>query len=189
MFRNRQRPSWTDEQLAEIYAGPHDWRVMGEGHKLRIERLTAIAKELHPNPTSVADLSCGVPTVADALGAPLVILGDFAPGYALQGPIEETVDRIPKVDIFICSETLEHLEDPDLVLRKIRTKASSLVASVPISQCPEDDQNGEHYWAFDREGAEAMFREAGWEPILYEQVEASPGTVLPTYQCGLWGLR
>jgi hypothetical protein len=189
MMRSRQRPAWRPDQLAEIYAGPHDHRVLAPGHDLRMERTIAIARAVYRAASSVADLSCGVGTVAEALGAPVVILGDFAPGYPFHGPIEETIDEIPHVDVFICTETLEHLDDPDMVLRKIRGKASALVVSLPICEVPEDDANGEHYWAFDREGAEAMYRAAGWEPALYEQVEAAPGSVEPTYQCGIWGLR
>lgn len=189
MFRNRQRPQWTPDELARIYAGPHDHRVLSPGHDLRIARTIAIARLVFPDPTSVADLSTGNGVIANALGAPDVILGDYAPGFDHRGPIEETIDLVPHVDVFICAETLEHLWEPDEVLIKIREKASALVCSVPISHCSEDDQNGEHYWAFDQEGAEKMLRDTGWDPVIYEQVTAAPGSVNPTYQCGLWGCR
>lgn len=186
-MRNLQRPFWTPTQTAEIYASPHDWRVLGDGHKVRIERLIAIAKTLYPNPDTVADLSCGIPTITDALRAKRTYLGDFAPGYEFTGPIEQTIDLIPDVDLFLCAETLEHLQDPDSVLVKIRGKAKALVCSVPICRVPEDDGNGEHYWAFDRDGFEQMLNECGWDVVIYEQVTASPGTTGPTYQCGLAG--
>lgn len=187
-FRNRQRPAWTSEQLAEIYRGPHDRRVLGYGHDARIATAITIGRFLNPRPERVADLSCGTDEVATALGASVeTILGDFAPGFALQGPIEETIWHVQMVDVFVCLETLEHLDDPDMVLREIRQRARALVCSVPLSSRPEDDQNGEHYWAFDRAGAEEMLVEAGWSPRLFAEVPAAPGSVNPTYQCGIWG--
>lgn len=187
-FRNRQRPSWTPEQLAEIYAGPHDHRALGYGHDARVAATITIGRFLNPSPLRVADLSCGNGVIARALGASVeTILGDFAPGFQLRGPIEETIWRIQMVDIFVCSETLEHLEDPDAVLCEIRQRARALVCSVPLSTCPEDDQNGEHYWAFDRAGAEEMLVAAGWTPKYFAEVPAAPGSVNPTYQCGIWG--
>lgn len=186
-MRERTRPRWNEQQTSEIYASAHDWRALGEGHALRISTTIDVARAIWPNPESVADLSVGVPTVAEALGAKTVILGDFAPGYEFQGPIEETAALIPEVDVFICAETLEHLWEPDPVLELIRRKAKALVCSVPISVVPEDDGNGEHYWAFDRAGAEEMLRAAKWEPTIFVEVEAAPGTTSPTYRCGIWG--
>lgn len=187
-MRHLQRPFWTDQQISEIYAGPHDWRVLGDGHKARIETTTDIARRIMIHPNVVADLSCGVGDVATSLGARRVILGDIAPGFPIQGPIEETIDQlVSRVDVFICAETLEHLQDPDMVLAKIRKVATALVCSVPISERPEDDGNGEHYWAFDRAGAEEMLVAASWAPTIYEQVTAWPGTPNPTYECGIWG--
>lgn len=191
MLRHRQRPAWSPEELAEIYAGPHDHRVLGEGHTARIDGLIAIGRELCPAPQSVADLSCGNGVIAEAIAVEgtAVTLGDFAPGFEHRGPIEETIDLIDPVEVFVCAETIEHLDDPEMVLRKIRAKADVLVCSVPICRTPADDANGEHYWAFDREGAEAMLAECGWEPVVYRQVTAAPGSVEATYQCGLWGCR
>jgi hypothetical protein len=186
--RSRQRPPWGPEQLKDIYVGLHDHRVLAPGHDLRMERTLAVARALCPWPESVADLSAGIGYIAKALGAPVTILGDFAPGWSIQGPIEETVLTIPNVDLFVCTETLEHLDDPDKVLRAIREKALALVVSIPVCEVPEDDANGEHLWAWDREGAEEMYRETGWEPLIYEQVMASPGSVTPEYRCGIWGL-
>lgn len=187
-MRNRQRPAWTPEQLATIYAGPHDHRVLGDGHTGRVDGLVRLGREVWPDPTFVADLSAGNGVIARGIGGAHITLGDFAPHpeFQLHGPIEDLLDEIDPVDVFVCAETLEHLDDPDLVLRKIRVKANALVCSVPICETPYDDLNGEHYWAFDRAGAEAMLRQAGWDPVLYEQVTAAPGSVKATYECGLW---
>lgn len=187
-MRNRQRPFWTPAELERIYAGPHDHRVLGDGHVARVHALVSIGRELWPSPTSVADLSAGNGVIALALEAPRTTLGDFAPHPDpswLRGPIEALVEEIHPVDVFVCAETLEHLEDPDHVLRSIR--ANALVCSVPICVTPDDDRNGEHYWAFDREGFEELLVSCGWQPTIYRQVEAAPGSVTATYQCGCWG--
>lgn len=187
MLRNRQRPRWSDEELAEIYAGPHDHRVLGSGHVARVATSIEVGKAIWPEPTFVADLSCGNGVIALGLGAAHTTLGDFAPGFQYQGPIEDTIREIHPVDVFVCAETIEHLDDPDEVLCLIRERANALVTSVPISDTPDDDANGEHYWAFDREGFEELLRWAGWEPDIFVEVEAGPGSVSDTYRCGIWG--
>ena len=47
---------------------------------------------------SVADLSCGNAEIARGLGVEHVVLGDYAPGYQLCGPIEETVEALRSAD-------------------------------------------------------------------------------------------
>jgi len=186
--RNRQRPTWPDEDLRNIYAGPHDHRALGWGHDARIATTIFIGRLLDDAPLRVADLSCGNGIVARSLNASVdTILGDYAPGFPIRGPIEQTIELVELVDVFVCSETLEHLDDPDSVLRQIRSRSRTLVCSMPLCRTPDDDQNGEHYWAFDRPGAEEMLREAGWEPTYFAEVPAAPGTSGRTYQCGIWG--
>lgn len=181
MLRNRQRPPWPSEDLDVIYAEPHDHRVLGDSHQARVDALIDLGRRLWPNPTFVADLSCGNGTIAEGLGARRTTLGDYAPGHQYHGPIEQTIEKIHPVDVFVCTDTLACLDDPDTVLRRIRVKASALVCSVPIVASPADDRNGGHYWAFDRAGVERMLAEAGWEPVLYDQHQVGPVLV------GMWG--
>ena len=165
-MRQRLRPAHSPEALAEIYAKPHSSARWGD-HIVRVGVTTELAKGVvfHRDVTgrrikSVADLSCGDGRIAKSLELPTTILGDFAPGYEYTGPIEKTIDEIPDVDIFICSETLEHLDDPDKVLRKIRQKTRFLTLSTPLRAWNE--ANPEHYWAWDRAEVEEMMRRAGF---------------------------
>jgi hypothetical protein len=192
LIRQRVREQWSDEQLAEIYAGPHDHRVLSPGHDVRIEATVWIGKFLYwpDRPNSVGDLSCGNGYIANELKARKTYLGDFASGFEFCGPISQTIHEIPEIDLFICAETLEHLWEPDEALTLIRDKADKLVASVPLVNDPSEEQNGEHYWAFDREGAEQMFIENGWTLTrLFAEVPAAPGSFYQTYRCGIWGME
>jgi 2-polyprenyl-3-methyl-5-hydroxy-6-metoxy-1,4-benzoquinol methylase len=94
------------------------------------------------------------------LGIETKFFGDYAEGYAYQGPIELTIRQIPNVDMFICSETLEHLDNPDKVLAQLRVKAKHLVLSTPIDEA--DDNNPEHYWSWGTEDIEEMLETADW---------------------------
>jgi hypothetical protein len=108
-------------------------------------------------------------------------LGDYAPGYTYHGPIERTIDAIPPVDLFLCCETLEHLDEPEAVLKAIRYKTNKLLISTPI--CTFIDDNPEHYWAWDQEAVVGMLRYAGFEPILYRDTFYDPGYCFQIWGC------
>jgi len=141
-----------------------------------------VARWFAPTRT-VADLSCGDGAVAAALDAHRTYLGDLAPGWDICGPIEETVDRIPKVDLFVCTETVEHLDDPDGVLARIREKTFGLVLSTPVAEFT--DGNPEHYWGWDADDVEDMLQTAGFTPEIVTLLSVRPLGV--TYQ--IWGCR
>ena len=165
MTRQRLRPAYTPAELAEIYAKPHDSRRWID-HNVRVETTMALGIGLaEKSIQSIADLSCGNGAIARGLqwqngGGPRLILGDFAPGYDYTGPIEATIEEIPPVDVFVCSETIEHLDDPDKVLARIRRKTRYLLLSTPIEAWGET--NPEHYWAWDRDEVENMLQNAGF---------------------------
>lgn len=185
MTRKRLRPAYTGEQLAALYAAPHDHRRWRD-HHLRVDVTSSVARWMAGGGVHrAADLSCGNGAILDALPAKVKHFGDFAPGYAHQGPIEETILRIPNVDVYVCSETLEHVDDPDLVLRLIRERSATLVLSTPVDAW--DDDNPEHYWAWSREDVEAMLTAAGWRLHVYSEVDFRP-MGLP-YCFGVWGVR
>lgn len=176
----RLRPLPSPDELAAMYPVPHDHRIYGRGHHERVEATIALALE-HLDESarwSVADLSCGNGEIARRIvtdHGPLH-LGDIAvlpgelPGTKYCGPIEQTLDLIPVVDAFVCSETLEHLDEPLVVLGRIRAKASSLVLSTPL-ECWEDT-NGEHLFAWDREGVETSMLGSGWQPDAFTAVDS-----------------
>ena len=170
MYRIRLRPSYTSPELAEIYKHPHDSRRW-EDHKIRVRQTVSLGKEAYVQRDGlIADLSCGNATIPVQLSVHFgarTILGDFAPTsmYELRGPIERTLHMMGQTaNLFILSETLEHLDDPDTVLQMIRQKSAQLLLSTPIGESTSG--NPEHYWGWDQEAVGAMLDAARWKPIM-----------------------
>jgi hypothetical protein len=186
-MRKRLRPMPTPDELARLYATPHDHRRWTD-HLYRVDVTLAMASIMLPPFGMVADLSCGNAYIANRLRAKhdaSVILGDFAPGYAHTGPIEQTIEKIPPVDLFICSETLEHLDDPDAVLARIREKTEQLILSTPDGETNTD--NPEHVWGWDAEAVEKMLRDAGFTPNIHTTVDTRPSGAPYSFQ--IWACR
>lgn len=184
----KQLREFHDEQtLKQIYAKPHDHAIYGRGHGIRVETTKALAKDMASmfRCKSVADLSCGNGAIAKSLGIQEVILGDFAPKYQYVGPLEENLPKIKNVDMYVCSETLEHLEDPLGALKMIREKSCVLVLSTPIENW--NDTNAEHYWSWDRDGIESLLSQSGWTPNIFAYLDT---TVFgEPYIYGMWGCK
>ncbi len=180
----RLRPAHSPQRLAEIYATPHDHRKW-EDHLLRVDMTIALARWMaRGGIRTAADLSCGNAAIINAVGVQFAYRGDFAPAYPICGPIEETLDVIPTVDLYICSETLEHLDDPAAVLKKIRAKTRSLVLSTPVDAW--QDPNEEHYWAWSREGVEGLLTSAGFQVAAYATADFRH--INPHFYCfGMFG--
>lgn len=182
----RLRPKWSDEELAKIYSTPHDHKRFGRGHGIRVEVTQNILRDMarEVGVMSAADLSCGNGAILETLNVKKYF-GDYAPQYQFTGPLEKTIHEIPNVDIYVCSETLEHLDDPGYALKLIREKSRSLVLSTPIEKW--DDNNDEHYWAYDREGVEELMKQAGWTPNIFLFLDT---TVFgEPYKYGIWGCK
>lgn len=181
-MRKRLRPMPTADELAQLYARPHD-HIRWLDHLYRVDVTSAIAHhQLKPN-ARVADLSCGNAAIARRLqqshGAELT-LGDFAPGYEYTGPIEQTIEQIDPVDLFICSETIEHLDDPDAVLARIRPKTDRLILTTPDGET--GDANPEHVWGWDSEAVGAMLVIAGFTPKIHTVLDLRPAGWMYAYQ-------
>lgn len=178
------RPFHTQEVLNAMYAEPHNHHLYGRGHYLRVELTKVIAKEIvrYLELTTGADLSCGNGEILSAVPLEHRYFGDFAEGYEYQGPIEKTIQQIPHVGVFVCSETLEHVEDPPALLKAIRKKADALVLTTPIEKW--DDALVEHYWAWDRKGIENMLTNEGWTVSSYNMFDST--VFNETYKYGMW---
>ena len=185
MTRVRLRPAHSAETLAELYAVPHEHTRFPD-HRLRVDATIALARWMAADGVDrAADLSCGDGAVLKAVPAAKRVFGDFAPGYELTGPLEETLSRLGPVNLYVCCETLEHLDDPDKALALIRGRTQGLVLSTPVGAW--DDDNVEHYWAWDRAGVEDMLAAAGFMVGVYSEVDFTP-LGLP-YCFGIWGAR
>mgnify|MGYP001592703463 CR=1 FL=1 len=178
-MRKRLRPKYSEEQLKSVYPAVYDHRRWSD-HILRVQVTAALGKYLPHE--SVADLSCGDGSIAREIGSPTTILGDFVDGYEYCGPIEQTITQIPHVQLFVCSETLEHLDDPDVVLAQIRSKSDYLLLSTPIDE--DNDSNPEHYWGWGVEAVRSMILAAGFNPFLFNSLNFDlPGH----YYFQIWG--
>lgn len=178
----RLRSAYDLSTLMTVYPMSYD-HTRWSDHVQRVNATIDLARRLCPTLNSVADLSCGDGMIASSLDASSVVLGDLVPGHDLVGPIEETLLKIGHVDLFICSETIEHLDDPDRVLVDIRRHADHLVLSTPIGEISCD--NPEHYWGWDQDAVREMLTIAGWIPVIQEDLVTTPRH----YDFQLWGCR
>lgn len=165
----RLRPAYDDATLREIYSQQYD-HTRWNDHIQRVAFTHEFTREVivERECYTAADLSCGDGAVLLGLVPPLlrddVILGDYveAPHLDVVGRIENTVVSIPDVDLFILSETLEHVDDPGALLTSIRSRAETIVLTTPMDE--QNDGNPEHYWGWDRDGVESLLEQAGWWP-------------------------
>lgn len=177
----------TDEELARLYAVPHDHRRYPADHDIRVRQTIEVGRWLakHHRPVkSIADLSCGNAAIANGIAQAdtTLYLGDYAPGYEFTGPIEQTLDQLPQVDMLICSETIEHLRAPQDVLEQIWGKARSLVLSTPIGET-DGTGNPEHVWGWEVGDIREMLGHVGWTVKILTRLEL-PDYV---YDFQIWG--
>jgi hypothetical protein len=164
----RLRPAYTEKELAKIYSIPHDSNRWSD-HIQRVERSISFIKENCGIISSAADLSCGNGKILDSMDCKIKFYGDYAPAYPLCGHIDETIKEIGVVDLFICSETIEHLDDPVGSLSLIREHTKALFISTPSGKF--DDVNPEHYWAWDKAGIKKVLSSAGFKVKKYEDLD------------------
>ncbi|MBV9920287.1 MAG: hypothetical protein JOY78_05435 [Pseudonocardia sp.] len=181
----RLRPAHTPDELTKLYATPHEHRGWDD-HRVRVATTAQWAHQLVGWVGTAADLSCGDGAILKALDVDRQrYFGDFAPGWDFTGPIEQTITSLPNVDLFVCCETLEHLDDPSLVLKQIRARTDHLLLSTPIDAW--QDTNPEHYWAWSRDGVEDLLTEVGFEVRAFMSLDFRP---MPRDYCyGVWVAR
>ena len=188
------------------YLGPKppvDYEVLRDNtrwsdHVLRAHVTAGIIAALHP--VSVIDPACGdasIVRLADRL-SPIarITLGDVSgknvenarlvlPGArVVRDDAVWLVRKSAKHDMIVLTEILEHLEDPDELLKEARQKADFLVASSPVMRSDQKDENPEHLWMFSAEGYEFMLKEADWTVASWTVIY--PGA---EYDFGIWVCR
>lgn len=115
--------------------------------------------------------------------SPLPFPAEFYPGSHAQ----ETLDNLEQpVDVVVLTEILEHVEDPDAVLRSAREAGKALVVSSPIDETFSVG-NHEHLWAWDKAGYREMLEATGWSPVAYTEI-GFPAPGFP-YQYQIWTCR
>ena len=183
----RLRPAYTPAELTSVYSRGYD-HTLWPDHIQRVSFTIEFVREIMAERgcRTVADLSCGDGAIGFGTGVSgdHLFLGDLVhnPKYEFFGPIEETIEQIPSVDLFILSETLEHVDDPGALLAKIRNKAETLVLTTPNGET--DAGNPEHYWGWDRDGIEELLVSSGWWPD--RSVLFTPNTAQVYYTYQIW---
>lgn len=135
---------------------------------------------------TIADLSCGDGAIPLGIAARLpsvrqTILGDINPNghplLAIHGALPGTIGELdswnPPVDLFVLSETIEHVMDPDFVLEQLRPRARHLFLSTPVDE-PVTHGNPEHYWSWGINDMADMLHTAGWSPLDYFTFTPTP---------------
>jgi hypothetical protein len=153
------------------------YQHMNWGLFVQAERDTATVEMARRVPReevrSIADLSAGganiTPQIANHFGV-TPVLGDLGRqyGYEISGELSQTLPTIEPVDLYVCSETIEHLEDPDSDLALIRSKTRYLVLTTPIAETWPVSHG--HLWTWERPDVEAMIDASGFKTVDYEGV-------------------
>lgn len=184
--------------------GPVDYQVgrsneVWPDHRARTLVTAALIAWLRPN--TVLDPACGDGSIvlrAATLWAPeKLFLSDISQRNVDHvvdcGPPSPSIfmhvarrDIIPalgdgEADLIVLTEILEHLEDPDAIVRLARRHGQRLVASSPLMRPGQVDTNPEHLWMFDRDGYAEMLDAAGWKLQQFTFLQ------FPTvYDFGIW---
>lgn len=204
MTRIRLRDARSAEAECELYSRTYPAGYRHDVWPDHVERVAAsveMIRRYSSRVRTVADLSCGDGAIVRSLlDEPLLrsaCLGDLNGVSALYGipeatvlrpgPLPDTLDQLPgPVDLFVLSETLEHMDDPDGLLRRIGQHARYLFLSTPENEI-ETSGNLEHYWSWGTADLHQMLQDAGWDPIeLKRLVPESTRTLEHAYHYQLW---
>ena len=185
MSRFRLRPARTPDQERELYARtyPEGYRHdVWPDHVERVQASVRMISSYASNIATAADLSCGDATILRALpGLQEAWVGDLngvRPGDEPEwvesfhqvppGPLPDSLADLPEpVDLYVLSETIEHMDDPDELLRQLASCATYLFLSTPLQE-QAGSGNVEHYWSWDQNDVHAMLEQAGWTPLELE---------------------
>lgn len=169
-------------------------------HVERVAASVELIRRYGSQITTAADLSCGDSAilagiddlleqtfVGDLIGA----RGEYPTRPHVRvlpaGPLPGTLNHLPEqVDLFVLSETLEHMDDPDDLLRQLTRHSRYLFVSTPEDEI-DTSGNLEHYWSWGAADVHRMLQDAGWSPIeLKRLVPRSTLALEHAYHYQLW---
>lgn len=169
MTRKQLRPFYTCDEMAALYLAPYDHTRWAD-HLDRVERTIVLASQVitERGLASGMDLAAGDGAILRALPLEWKMFGDWRERQIPEGEgwswgnveAEETWAAAPGHDLHICTEILEHVEDPDLLLRRIRHRAQVMILSTPAWEM--DSANPEHYWGWGVDDVREMLVAAGF---------------------------
>lgn len=158
--------------------GPH---LEQPGHRERLH-LTAdfvLAQVVLRGVESVSDLGCGDGGLLSLIQHDVNCWGyDISPA-AIAGANERGV-RASLLDVMeapdfgelsVVTEVLEHLVDPHAYVRRLARHSQFVVASSPYTENDRDHYEF-HTWAWDYDGYEKLFRDAGFSIMRHETVQS-----------------
>lgn len=212
MTRIRLRDARSPEAEAEYYAQVYPGGYRHDRWPDHVERVAAsveVIRRYRGQIKTVADLSCGDGAIVRGVAAGLeaAYLGDLngvpmAVGEAIvsagakmaraldAGALPDSLWRLPEdalpVDLFVLSETLEHMDDPDDLLRQLTLFSRYLFLSTPIDEI-DTSGNLEHYWSWGHADVHQMLQDAGWSPLeLVKLVPQSTLALEHAYHYQIW---
>lgn len=151
---------------------------------------------------TAADLSCGDGALLNMISRRLTraVLGDLngVPTSAVTGcraqvletigtaALPDSLKHLEPVDLFILSETLEHMDNPDALLARLIGVSRYLFLSTPVSESV-DSGNLEHYWSWGITDVYDMLHAAGWEPLDQRTLRPESTRDMPgAYRYQMW---
>lgn len=187
MARTRLRDARTPGEEQAFYAHTYPDGYRHDVWPDHVERVNASARFLRrwiSQFPRVADLSCGDGALARSLEPEVreIYLGDLngvrgvrvpdSSGTVVHvlppGALPDSLALLPRpVDLFILSETIEHMDDPDELLTLLQPWTRYLFLSTPVSE-RSDSGNREHYWSWSTADMHEMLRGSGWVPLESE---------------------
>lgn len=190
MTRFRLRDARTAEAEQAYYARtyPDGYKhTVWPDHVERVAASVALLNRWSSRFTTAADLSCGDGAILRGLsGLNRVYVGDLngvdmeQPGWSGSttevtqlppGALPESLWALPEdalpVDLYVLSETLEHMDDPDRLLQSLTMFSRYLFVSTPVDE-RHDSGNLEHYWSWSCPDVHNMLMDNGWLPLERE---------------------
>ncbi len=191
-MRQRTKFRYNDEELKSLYQGYHvgnwwDHRYRAELSSTMIGRFCIDNRVM-----AIADLSAGDGSILSgalnyiekmhglSVGSISPVVGDFSVEncFTLRskfeevvcGKIEDTILEMDDVELFILSETIEHVEDPDTLLALISSKSNAIFLSTPLDEV--SGTNPEHYWSWGKDDIAVMLGDAGFTHFtMYSELD------------------